>query len=108
MPVPAQDKPINQLRQEVIDQLVLNYGHETISKAAFERRLDSAWDAEDHDTLLALTADLDTSPIPGLKRAGIISSMPMKTRQKIQTGSSTSSAAPTATAKKSYPPQSKC
>ena len=32
MPVKAQDKPIYKLRQEVIDQLILNYGHETISR----------------------------------------------------------------------------
>ena len=60
MTVKAQDKPISQLRQEVIDQLVLNYGHEKISKAAFERRLDEAYDADDHNTLLALTSDLES------------------------------------------------
>ena len=59
MTIPAQDKPLNRLRQEVIDQLVLNYGHEKLSRDAFERRLDEAYDARNHDILLALVADLE-------------------------------------------------
>ena len=35
--IPAKDKPLETLRQEVIDQLVLNYAHEHISLEAFGR-----------------------------------------------------------------------
>lgn len=59
MPVILQDRPIEQLRQEVIDQLIMNYGHEKISLEAFERRLDEAMDASDHNVLLRLTEDLE-------------------------------------------------
>lgn len=68
MPVSIQDRPLNQLREEVVDLLVLNYGHNKISKEAFERRLDQAYDAEDHDALSLLAADLHhygDSPIKG-------------------------------------------
>lgn len=58
MPVPPQDKPIELLREEVIDQLIMNYGHGEISLEAFERRLDQAVEAKDHLSLLQLTADL--------------------------------------------------
>ncbi len=59
MPVDPLDKPIAKLREETIDQLILNYSHGELSLEAFERRLDQALDAETHDTLLSLTADLD-------------------------------------------------
>jgi hypothetical protein len=58
MPVTPQDKPLELLREEVIDQLIMNYGHGQISLQAFERRLDSAVEAQDHQALLELTADL--------------------------------------------------
>jgi hypothetical protein len=58
MPVAYQDKPIELLREEVIDQLIMNYGHGEISLEAFERRLDEAYAASDHDLLHALTSDL--------------------------------------------------
>ena len=58
MSVPYQDKPLERLREEVIDQLIMNYGHGEISLDAFERRLDEAYGAQDHGTLNALTADL--------------------------------------------------
>ena len=57
--IPAHDKPIEQLRQEVIDQLVLNYGHEKLSREAFERRLDQAYEAQDNASLVALAEDLE-------------------------------------------------
>ena len=59
MPVNPLDKPLEQTRQDVIDQLVLNYGHEKLSREAFERRLDEAYDAGDHQALLDLAADLE-------------------------------------------------
>ena len=59
MPVDPLDKPIAKLREETIDQLILNYSHGELSLEAFERRLDHALDAGTHDALLSLTADLD-------------------------------------------------
>jgi hypothetical protein len=59
MPIDPKDKPLDSLREETIDQLVMNYGHGKLSIEAFERRLDQALDAKDHQTLLSLTADLD-------------------------------------------------
>jgi hypothetical protein len=59
MPVVPQDRPINVLREETIDQLIVNYGHGELSLAAFERRLDEALDTQSHDRLLELTKDLD-------------------------------------------------
>ena len=59
MPVDPLDKPIAKLREETIDQLTLNYSHGELSLESFERRLDQALDAETHDALLSLTADLD-------------------------------------------------
>jgi hypothetical protein len=59
MPVVPQDRPINALREETIDQLIVNYGHGQLSLAAFERRLDEALDTQSHDRLLELTKDLD-------------------------------------------------
>lgn len=59
MPVDPLDKPIAKLREETIDQLTLNYSHGEISLEAFERRLDETLDAETHNELLSLTADLD-------------------------------------------------
>lgn len=58
MPVSYQDKPIELLREEVIDQLIMNYGHGQISLQAFERRLDQAYELSDHQQLHALTEDL--------------------------------------------------
>jgi hypothetical protein len=59
MPVTPQDRPINSLREETVDQLIMNYGHGKLSLEAFERRLDQALDAKSHDSLLSLTQDLD-------------------------------------------------
>jgi hypothetical protein len=58
MPVTYKDKPIELLREEVIDQLIMNYGHGEISLEAFERRLDEAYETLDHEVLNAVTADL--------------------------------------------------
>ena len=42
MSVAYRDKPIELLREEVIEQLIMNYGHGELSLGAFERRLDQA------------------------------------------------------------------
>jgi hypothetical protein len=59
MPVNPADRPLDALRDEVVDRLIMNYGHGTLSLEAFQRRLDDAFDATDHDTLTGLVADLE-------------------------------------------------
>jgi hypothetical protein len=59
MPVKNQDRPVDVVREEVIDQLIVNYAHEEISLAAFERRLDQALASDDPDELSELVADLE-------------------------------------------------
>jgi len=59
MPVVPEDRPIETLRKEVIDQLVMNYSHGELSLEAFERRLDDAMETSEHRVLVELTADLD-------------------------------------------------
>lgn len=59
MPVTPIDKPLDALRDETVDQLIMNYGHGALSLEAFQRRLDEAFDARDQQTLVGLTADLD-------------------------------------------------
>jgi hypothetical protein len=59
MPVTPQDRPIDALREETVDQLIMNYGHGKLSREAFERRLDEALDTKSHDRLIELTKDLD-------------------------------------------------
>ena len=45
MSVKFEDRPLEKVREETIDQLVMNYGHGELSSEAFERRLDAAMDA---------------------------------------------------------------
>jgi hypothetical protein len=59
MPVTPHDRPIDALREETVDQLIMNYGHGKLSREAFERRLDEALDTKSHDRLVELTDDLD-------------------------------------------------
>ena len=59
MPVIPQDRPIEVLRKEVIDQLIMNYSHGELSLEAFERRLDDAMETADSNVLVELTSDLD-------------------------------------------------
>jgi hypothetical protein len=59
MPVRAEDRPIDALREETVDQLIMNYGHGKLSREAFERRLDEALDTKSHQRLTELTEDLD-------------------------------------------------
>jgi hypothetical protein len=58
MTVKFEDRPIEQVREEIIDQLIYNYSHAVISVEAFERRLDEAMDASDNTALGALVSDL--------------------------------------------------
>ncbi len=64
MPVVPEDRPIAAVREETIDQLIVNYGHGELSLAAFERRLDQALDARSAEQLSVLTADLDLAVDP--------------------------------------------
>ncbi len=59
MPVKIEDRPLKNIREEVIDQLVMNYAHQEITLEAFEKRLDLAMDTEDRSVLLEQVADLD-------------------------------------------------
>jgi hypothetical protein len=59
MTVSTEDRPIETVRRETIDQLILNYGHGKLSLNAFERRLDTAMEAQSHAALLELTKDLE-------------------------------------------------
>jgi hypothetical protein len=61
MTVDINDRPIETVRSEVIDQLIMNYSHGKISYEAFERRLDKAMATEHNSTLLELVADLPLS-----------------------------------------------
>jgi hypothetical protein len=65
MPIPTPDRPIETVRRETIDQLILNYGHGKLSLAAFERRLEAAMDAPTHEALIELTKDLEAFTDPG-------------------------------------------
>jgi hypothetical protein len=59
MAIAPSDRPIDALRDEVVDTLIVNYGHGRLSLDAFQRRLDEAFDADRHDALLALVDDLE-------------------------------------------------
>ncbi|GLS84037.1 hypothetical protein [Paraferrimonas haliotis] len=58
MPVTPNDRPLNVVRDEVIDQLIMNYSHNELSSQAFERRLDIAMEANSGEALMALVEDL--------------------------------------------------
>ena len=58
MSVILEDRPIEQVREEVIDALIFNYSHGVISAEAFERRLDKAMESTNHQEIMALKADL--------------------------------------------------
>lgn len=58
MSVILEDRPIEQVREETIDQLIFNYSHGVISSEAFERRLDQAMNSESHQEIVTLVADL--------------------------------------------------
>ena len=56
--VKVEDRPFDQVRQEAIDQLIMNYSHGVISAEAFERRLDVASDATSFQELIDVVSDL--------------------------------------------------
>lgn len=59
MPVVLEDRPTTAVREAVIDQLIMNYSHGKLSRAAFERRLDEAMNSEDNVTIAKLAEDLE-------------------------------------------------
>jgi hypothetical protein len=60
--VKIEDRPFDQVREEAIDQLIMNYSHGVLSAEAFERRLDLATDAKSHQELVDVVADLTLVP----------------------------------------------
>lgn len=58
MTVKLEDRPIETVRSEVIDQLIMNYSHGELSYEAFERRLDQAMELKCHKALIELSEDL--------------------------------------------------
>lgn len=58
MTINTQDRPIEKIREEVVDQLIMNYSHGEITHEAFERRLDQAMESTDKEFIISLTADL--------------------------------------------------
>ena len=59
MTVILEDRPIEKVREEVIDTLIYNYSHGVISSEAFERRLDQAMASQNHQEIFNLAADLE-------------------------------------------------
>jgi len=59
MAVVIEDRPIEIVREEVIDQLIMNYSHGKLSYEAFERRLDQAMASQNNKEIVELAADLD-------------------------------------------------
>jgi hypothetical protein len=59
MAVVLEDRPIEDVREEVIDTLIYNYSHGVISSEAFERRLDLAMASQHHQEIFNLAADLE-------------------------------------------------
>jgi hypothetical protein len=66
MAVILEDRPIENVREEVIDTLIYNYSHGVISSEAFERRLDQAMASLNHQEILNLAADLEKNTDPEL------------------------------------------
>lgn len=60
MTVKLEDRPIETVREEVIDKLIYNYSNGVISNEAFERRLDQAMAGEVHQDIVDLGADLES------------------------------------------------
>lgn len=64
MSVVIEDRPIESVREEVIDQLIMNYSHGKLSYEAFERRLDTAMASSNNVEIAALAEDLDLAVDP--------------------------------------------
>lgn len=59
MPVKLEDRPIDQVREEVVDVLIHNFSHGVISKEAFERRLDIVIESTLHQEIVEQINDLE-------------------------------------------------
>jgi hypothetical protein len=59
MAIAPSDRPLDTLRDEVVDKLIVSYGHGRLSLEAFQRRLDEAFETDGHDALIALVEDLE-------------------------------------------------
>lgn len=68
MPVKLEDRPIEQVKEEVIDVLVHNYSHGIISSEAFERRLDAVIETTSHQTMVDQISDLQPVPDDTVKK----------------------------------------
>jgi len=69
MPVNIEDRPIEKVRSEVIDQLIMNYSHDELSFQAFERRLDQAMAAKNAAALTVLITDLPLTVDPDYQQS---------------------------------------
>lgn len=58
MSVAMKDRPTQAVRDEVIDQLIMNYSHGELSYEAFERRLDIAMESQDNEEIAKQAEDL--------------------------------------------------
>ncbi|MGB0898250.1 MAG: LiaF domain-containing protein [Psychrobium sp.] len=61
MTVAAKDRPLDAVREEVIDRLIMNYSHGELSLEAFESRLDIAMESNDQEIISELAKDLPLS-----------------------------------------------
>lgn len=68
MTVKLEDRPLEQVKEEVIDVLVYNYSHSVISSEAFERRLDVVIATSSPHEMMAQIEDLQPSPDDTVKR----------------------------------------
>lgn len=68
MPVKLEDRPIEQVKEEVIDVLIHNYSHGIISNDAFERRLDAIMATSSHQEMMDQIQDLNAAPDDTLKK----------------------------------------
>lgn len=68
MSVILEDRPIEQVKEEVIDVLIHNYSQGIISNEAFERRLDAVIASSKHQDMLDQIQDLDAAPDDILKQ----------------------------------------
>ncbi len=59
MTIALEDRPTEVVREEVIDQLILNYSHGKLSEEAFERRLDQAMASDNNAQITKLAEDLE-------------------------------------------------
>jgi hypothetical protein len=68
MTVKLEDRPLEQVKEEVIDVLVYNYSHSVISSEAFERRLDAVIATSSHQEMMAQIEDLQPATDDTVKK----------------------------------------